>query len=254
MFRSFIYMNEEKMYAYKSILENKASSKTKSFSRTKRKTAGFSNAGLNIGVSDESTTVSELKGNLEFDYNKFEELLTQEEGESFFNFILNSEEYNLSSLPPMSLIQLRGYMEIPEKFDFFNVIEQFKPMLVNYISTDNTGTDEALKTLFCNAKADVPVIIDIGDDHTMISGKLNTDFLCEDYGSLEEYSEQEVIFLCKVEGFINKSLVTIYNPARDFIKLNRTVRRAANLEENDELQPIKVEGPVLKVEIIAIYK
>lgn len=194
MFRSFIYLNAEKMYTYKSILDKEVTSKVKSISKTKRKTAEFSNMGLGLGVSDESTTVSELSRNTEYDYNAFEKMLAQTEGEDFFNFILNSDEYDLSSLPPMSLIQLRGYMEVPEKFDMFNVIERFKPMLFNSISTDNLETDEAIKNLLSDTKADIPIIIDIGDTNISISGKLNTDFLYEDYGALEEYSEQEVIF------------------------------------------------------------
>lgn len=254
MFRSFIYLNKEKIYTYKSILDKEVTSKVKSISKTKRKTAEFSNMGLGFGISDENTTVSELSRNIEYDYNIFEKMLVQTEGEDFFNFILNSDEYDLSSLPPMSLIQLRGYMEVPEKFDIFNVIERFKPMLFNSISTDNLETDEAIKNLLSDTKADIPIIIDTGDTNISISGKLNTDFLYEDYGALEEYSEQEVIFLCRVEGFSNKKTVTIFNPARDFIKLNRTMRRAANFEDNEELKPIIIEGPVLKVEVIAIYK
>ena len=88
----------------------------------------------------------------------------------------------------------------------------------------------------------------------MISGKLNTDNLYEDYAALEDYAEQEINFLCKVEGFVKRDRVTIYNPAKDFIKLNRAMRRASNLEENQTLSPITVDGPVLKAEIIAIYK
>lgn len=71
---------------------------------------------------------------------------------------------------------------------------------------------------------------------------------------LKNIVSKRLFFLCRVEGFSNKKDVTIFNPARDFIKLNRTVRRAAKLEDNEELNPIIIEGPVLKVEVIAVYK
>ena len=47
--------------------------------------------------------------------------------------------------------------------------------------------------------------------------------------------------------------VEIFNPLKDFIKLPRAVRRSANIY-NDELQSIIIDGPVFKVEVLAIYK
>lgn len=60
--------------------------------------------------------------------------------------------------------------------------------------------------------------------------------------------------LCKVEGYSRKENVVIYNPARDFIRLNRALRRESNLDQDDSMKPITVPGPVLKAEVIALYK
>ena len=87
-----------------------------------------------------------------------------------------------------------------------------------------------------------------------ISGKLNAKYLLEDYAQLEEYSEQDVFILCKVVGLMQKESVEIFDPLKDFIRLPRAVRRQTNFEDTTGLEKIYVEGPVLKVEIIAIYK
>ena len=71
---------------------------------------------------------------------------------------------------------------------------------------------------------------------------------------LEEYTEQDVFTLCKVIGVMNKEKVEVFNPLKDFIKLPRAVRRGMDEDSKKGLESICVDGPVLKVEVIAIYK
>lgn len=75
----------------------------------------------------------------------------------------------------------------------------------------------------------------------------------EEYAELEEYNEQEVYILCKVVGIIQKDKVEIFNPLKDFIKLPRAVRRGMD-SSSQGMEPILVDGPVLKVEVLAMYK
>ncbi len=250
MFRSFIYLDESKMNSYKSILEQ-STTYTKTVSRTKKKIIGLNTKSpLNAEYSDEKTFTEEINSDPAFVYDEFEKMLSSCQEDEYFDFIVYGDSYDLSTLPQMSIIRIKGYLEIPESFDLLNLIEQYKPFLLSSIGTDENA--DIIKSVFSNTNADVPVIIDTGD--VLISGKLNTDNLYEDYAALEDYAEQEINFLCKVEGFVKRDRVTIYNPAKDFIKLNRAMRRASNLEENQTLSPITVDGPVLKAEIIAIYK
>ena len=52
-----------------------------------------------------------------------------------------------------------------------------------------------------------------------------------------------------------KDMVEIFDPLKDFIRLPRAMRRQMNTDGNSVgLETISVEGPVLKVEVIAIYK
>lgn len=251
MFRGFVYLDEKKLNSYISILEQKAMSHTQSVSSKKTKKMGLAakNA-FNAEFSDEKTYTEELVEDPSFIYDKFEQMLCKQEGEEFFDFLTNGDLYDLSSLPPMSLFRTRGYIEIPESFDMLNLLEQFKPILID--SFDEDENFDIISSVISDTKQDIPIIIDSGD--ISISGKINKACLKEEYTSLEDYEDQEVIVLCKVIALNSNENVTIFNPAKDFIKLNRAMRRAANFDSNETFAPIMIEGPVLKVEIIAIYK
>ena len=61
--------------------------------------------------------------------------------------------------------------------------------------------------------------------------------------------------LCKVVGVMRKDSVEIFDPLKDFIKLPRTMRRQMTADGiSIGIDKIAVEGSVLKVEVIAIYK
>lgn len=126
-------------------------------------------------------------------------------------------------------------------------------MFIGQIETESDSEQEALETFLGKASADIPIIVDYDD--IMISGKLNAKYLLEDYAVLEDYAEQDVFILCKVVGVIRKTEVEIFDPLKDFIRLPRAMRRSLEKDASTAgLEKIKIQGPVLKVEVIAIYK
>ena len=252
MFRSFIYLDEEKMYTYKRQIEGKNVPQVKTV--TKKKSAGL-NAGLNgIGVSGaiETDVTGEIEKDVSFDYDSFENALQELDGEDYFDTVINSD-YDLTTVPAMKIIRVCNGFTIPEEFDVINLIDAFKPMLMGQIHTKSDSEQEALENILGTATADIPIIIDYPD--IVIASKLNTKFLREEYALLEEYSEQDTYMLCKVVGVIKKDNVEIFDPLKDFMRLPRAMRRQMESSgKNDVLEKIKIEGPVLKVEVIAIYK
>ena len=79
--------------------------------------------------------------------------------------------------------------------------------------------------------------------------------LLEDRSEIEIYADQDAYMLCKVVGLSRKEKVEIFDPLKDFIKLPRVLRRELEKQGKVEgLDKIIVDGPVLKVEVIAIYK
>ena len=252
MFRSFIYLDEDKLYTYKRQIDGKNTAQPKAVSQ--KKSAGFSAAMSGFGVNGamETSIDGEFERDVSFDYDHFELDLARLESEDYFDCVLN-DEYDLTTIPAMKLLRICSGFEIPEAFDVVNLIDQFMPMLMGQIETKSAGEQEALEGVLGKTSADIPFVIECDD--VTISGKLNAKHLREEYASLEDYADQDVYLLCKVVGMVRKETVEIFDPLKDFIRLPRAMRRQMTANGNPaELDKISVEGPVLKVEVIAIYK
>ena len=144
------------------------------------------------------------------------------DGTEYFDLVL--KDYDLNTVPNMSIIRVNGSFEIPEQFDMFNLAQNFMPLLKSQIQTSSQDEKELMETFLGNASADIPIVMESED--LVVSSKLNTSFLEEEYAQLEEYSEQEVYMLCKVVGKMQKNRVEIFNPLKDFIKLVLTITRS----------------------------
>ena len=252
MFRSFIYLDEDKLYTYKRQIDGKNIAQPKAISQ--KRTAGFSATVNAFGLNGttETSIDSEIKTDVSFDYDRFEFDLCKLDGDDYFDCVLN-DEYDLTTIPAMKLMRICSSFEIPESFDVVKLIDQFKPMLMGQIETKSVDEQEALESVLGQASADIPIIIE--DDDFTISGKLNAKYLLEEYASLEDYADQDVYLLCKVVGMVRKNPVEIFDPLKDFIRLPRIMRRQMTMSQKPAgLDRISVEGPVLKVEVIAIYK
>lgn len=252
MFRSFIYLDEDKLYTYKRQIAGKNTPQPKTVNQ--KKTAGFSAdlRGFGVNGAAETNIDGEFKKDVSFDYDRFELDLASLDGEDYFDCVLNPD-YDITAIPAMKLVRICSGFEIPEAFDAVNLIDRFMPMLMGQIETKSAGEQVALEGILGKASADIPFIIECDD--VTISGKLNAKYLCEEYASLEDYTDQDVYMLCKVVGMIRKDMVEIFDPLKDFIRLPRTIRRQMAAEGNTMgLEKIVVEGPVVKVEVIAIYK
>ena len=249
MFRSFIYLNEEKMYSYLRQIDKEFANQPTEISKRKTREGMIGNGLLGMNDGKEMEEKRELVKDITKDYDRFEKKLDELDGTEYFDLIL--EDYDLNTVPNMSIVRLNGSFEIPEQFDMFNLAQNFMPLLKSQIQTSSQDEKELMETFLENASADIPIIME--SEGLIVSSKLSTSFLEEEYAQLEEYSEQEVYMLCKVVGKMQKNQVEIFNPLKDFIKLPRAVRRGMD-SDSDGFEPIIIDGPVLKVEVIAIYK
>lgn len=252
MFRSFIYLDKEKMYTYKRQIEGRNQAQPKSM--TQKKNAGFSAGALGINANGgiETSINSDFEQDVSFDYDHFELALQQHEGEDYFDYISNSG-YDIATVPSMKIIRLLSSFEVPEAFDMVNMIEMFKPLLMGQFDASSVEEQAAFEAFLGQTSADIPILAEYDD--IKIAGKLNSSNLREAYATLDEYESQEVCLLCKVVGMSRKSEVEVFDPLKDFIHLPRSTRRDMEKKGNDiGLGNIIVDGPVLKVEVIAIYK
>lgn len=251
MFRSFIYLDTDQLSTYKRQIEGSTLNlKSATMKKSKNTSMGFKV--LDGKVGKETQIEGEYASDPSYEYDNFESLLSNMKEDNYFDFVLNDCDYDFTTLPAMSIIRINNHFIVPETFDIVNLIEKFKPLLMEKIDTKSKEEHDVLKSILDKASADIPITSEF--DNITVSGKLNVKFLKEDYAQLEEYSEQNVFILCKVVGLIKKDRVEIFDPLKDFIKLPRNVRRQTNFENTAGLEKIYVNGSVLKVEIIAIYK
>ena len=249
MFRSFIYLDEEKMYSYLRQIDKEFANQPTEVSKRKTREGTIGNGLLGVNAGTETEEKREFVKDITKDYDRFEKKLDELDGTEYFDLVL--KDYDLNTVPNMSIIRVNGSFEIPEQFDMFNLAQNFMPLLKSQIQTSSQDEKELMETFLENASADIPIIME--SEGLIVSSKLSTSFLEEEYAQLEEYSEQEVYMLCKVVGKMQKDQVEIFNPLKDFVKLPRAVRRSMD-SNSRELEPIIIDGPVLKVEVIAIYK
>lgn len=251
MFRTFIYLDEERMYTYLRQIDGEYTINLTESTTKKSKGAQIGISTINVNATTEVEEKKRIAKDSSNDYDRFEEKLKTLEGEEYFDFVLHSG-YDLSTVPPMSIIRICGVFEVPEEFDIYTIAPRFMDIIKGQIKTNNENEKEIIESFLKDASADIPILMDVED--IKVSGKLTSNNLREEYSELEEYNEQEVYMLCKVIRKIDKQEVEIFNPLKDFIHVPRAGRRHMNSSEENNLDSITIDGPVLKVEIIAIYK
>ena len=250
MFRSFIYLDTEKLDEYMRLLNRANPAKMKEISQKRGAEISAGTKEFIAKGSFETEYSGEFVDDKGYDYDLFERGLQGLSGENYFDFVSN-DGYDITTVPPMEIVRLRGSFDVPEEFDFVDMIDRFKPLIMDRLQTNSHGERIALESLFGNASAEIPIIIDYDD--IVVSGKLKQKYLKEPYAQLEDYMDQDVFVLCKVIGTVNKEKVEIFDPLKDFMKLSRSIRKKANTSSMG-LEKIEIDGPVLKVEVIAIYK
>lgn len=249
MFRSFIYLDQEKMYSYLRQIDVDYAYQPVELSKKKTRGGSFGTDVLGVNAGIEIEEKREVTKDVIKDYDQFEKKLEELSGSEYFDLVL--DDYDINTVPRMSIIRVNGSFEIPEQFDMFSVAQKFMPLITSQIETSSDNERELMEAFLGKASADIPIVME--DEELTIASKLSMGSLEEEYAELEEYNEQEIYILCKVVGIIQKDKVEIFNPLKDFIKLPRAVRRGMD-SRNQGMEPILVDGPVLKVEVIAIYK
>lgn len=242
MFRNFVYLNEDALRSYaEQIGIGNDKMTAKKFNLGAK--AGPIKAGAEFEPHEQIISLASL-------YNKFEKALESQPDE-YFDFLTGSPDP--STLPPMSIVRFRGTAEVPESFDAIAMIRQYAPMLdgAGMLETEDSGVPkDFLLNLIAKKDAYAPLVMEgLG---TPVFSKLEMARFAEDDMSLfEEFESEEAVFLFKVLSHCNGEQVMVYDPLRDFMKLGRAARRS--MKRTSGLEEIKIAGPVIKGELIAIY-
>lgn len=242
MFRSFVYINEDALRRYAEQLAIGESKLTARKINLAAK-AGPVQAGAEFASDGRNLSLTHL-------YDEFEKAL-EGQADEYFDFLTDSPDPQ--TLPPMSIVRFRGTAEVPEQFDAIAMIRQYAPMFdeAGMLETEDGGVPkEFLLSLVAKKDAYAPLMIN-GLDIPVFS-KLRMTYIAEgDISLLEEIESEEAVFLFKVLSHCNNEQIVVYDPLRDFMKLNRAARRS--MDRSSGLEEIRIAGPVIKGELIAIY-
>ena len=112
---------------------------------------------------------------------------------------------------------------------------------------------EEFAALIENKSPKIPLMVELDGD--LLCSKIEIDNLKIDYVELEDYENIEVTILARMiaNNKINKNKA-IYDPLKDYITLNRQLRRQFANERPEELVEIFADDDYYSIEIIAMYQ
>lgn len=249
MFGKILYYDKKTIDEYTSLIEGNKKVCIESYDVSNDKGV---KADLRLISADSKASKSytaKVQESMLFDCYEFEKKLV---GRDDFLDISSSDQYNISTALRGYILKIDGVVSIPEQFDMVKLIDQYKPLILPSITDEeDPTTSELLHMLFSGAKAThIPIVIESGDD--LLCGKLKAENLMIDYSELEEYEDTEVTILVRsASNGTKSSSKAYYDPLKDFLSLNRMMRR--QVEDKGDFGPLFVEDEYKPVDILAIY-
>ncbi|NLX75614.1 MAG: hypothetical protein GXZ13_07320 [Synergistaceae bacterium] len=251
IFGNVIYYDEKKIMEYSSVITRQHHLTIKEYEISDDKSAHMNLKVFGGDLKGSKKYKAEVKESLLYNCVAFEKLLNGRE--DFADFV-ESSKWDINTIGRGFIIKFNGYMNVPEEFDITQTIQRFKPMLMDSIVNDGMDETEkkAFKSFFEVSDVKIPVLIDIED--SLICSKLVGNNMLVEYEDLDEYEDLEVTIIARVTS---NNLIDMkkpfYDPLKDFMKLNRTLRR--NMSERAEgLYEIYADQNYKTVEILAIYQ
>ena len=119
MFRSFVYLDEEKLYSYLKQIDKDFVNRPMELNTKRAKGGSIGLSSLNLTAGTETEEKRSYEKDVFNDYDRFEKDLEKLEASEYFDFVLNSG-YDLKSLPKMCIIRFDGRFEIRDLFVSIN--------------------------------------------------------------------------------------------------------------------------------------
>lgn len=247
MFRSFIYLDQDALTRYSMQMDMPNGLRVKSIDGSVGASIGTVNANVSVAAERLAIDAGPIRV-----FDEFEAKLAGREADDFFDF-LEHENYDATTLPHMCLIRFAGFATVPEGFDLFEAIQKLMPLMGETglidLKQDDANTRLAMRMLG-EKQGSIPIVVD--GLEVPIASKLKTEWIeGGDSMVLEEIQDDEAIFLCRVVAHARGERVAVFDPLRDFMKVNRAMRRTVKRSEGLEI--VYEDGPLIKAEVVAIY-
>ncbi len=186
---------------------------------------------------------------------EFEKLLQQRN--DYIDYVDVDQGILIKDVRISSIIRVSGEIYVPEQFDMVQLIHEYKSLILSEIDYKDKGEQEMLNTIFANSKMRIPIYCELGEvcDYWLGIGKAIPDNLLIEYNELEDYEGKEVTILAKVETrkYHKDKPLKVFDIYKDFLGLNRTLRKQIVTNQKQEFESIDIEEDYLGLELLAIY-
>lgn len=251
VFGNVVYYDKKKIDEYRAVVKGQRNLQIDEYEVSNDKGIQVDLKAFGADAKARKTYKAKVQESLLYNCDEFEKLLTGRE--DFFDFT-QSEEYDLKTMNRGTIIKFDGYIKVPEEFDYTQTIDRFKPLLVASLVSDSMDKSEqaSLKVFFETTDTKIPLILDLNDQ--LMCSKLISNNMLVKYEDMEEYEELEVTVIARIiSGGMVKAQKAFYDPLKDFIALNRVMRRSIE-GRTDGLYEIYVDKDYRTIEVLAIYQ
>lgn len=187
--------------------------------------------------------------------SEFERLLQQRE--DYIDFADGKQDITIAEVKMSSIIRVTGEIYIPEQFDMIHLIEEYKPQILSGIDCKDDGERELLNHVFNSSKMKIPIFCELGSecDYWLGIGKASPENMLIEYNELEDYEGKELTIIAKIESrkFFKDKPLPVFDIYKDFLGLNRALRKQIIQDRSDEFANIDIEEDYLGLELLAIY-
>lgn len=196
-----------------------------------------------------------LKANYLLMCQEFEETLKTRD--DYYDFTEETPDVSIKDIKISSIVKVRAEIYVPESFDMVHLIDTFKGILLDGVDYKNEEEKELIKKVLDNSKIKIPIFCELGEecDYWMGIGKASPENMLIEYNDLEDYECREVTVLAKIESrrYYKDTPLKVFDIYKDFLGLNRTLRKQIVSEKKEEYESIDVSEDFISFELLAIY-
>lgn len=121
----------------------------------------------------------------------------------------------------------------------------------------NPQEEEIFKSIFANESTKIPLLIEcdfFGKNQGF--AKLSSTELITKFDLLEDYEDEELTFIAKVNSRkkYDNTPIVVFDILKDLFSISRSLRRQMATTEVNGIENIKVESDVIELEILGIYR
>lgn len=246
MFKKILYFDKKSILDFQEILNKRNILDVKAKASV--------NTGL-IAAEIELSKKQDYKNldNLGLICNSFENSLSVVSEEHYFDFL--SSDFDINSIPSSSIIKFESEIEIPEDFDYMDLISKMSHMLPEAVGIETSEEKELFNNFFQTKGRKLPCLMHLENlDDGVCFAKLNPSYIIENI-KIEDLIDRDLKIIANISGLkkYKGAPIIVFDVFKDFFYFNRAMRRNFDKNNTEFKQELSVSKNVINLEILAIY-